>query len=123
MKRDPDLLRRILLKLESMEAGSGYGIEAADVDCSRADVLIEHFEILIDQNLVRVGENWALGESVYCQGLTSDGHDFVDRVRDPEVWQFVRDGASKVGSWSLKLAIALATKAIEQKANKILGLS
>lgn len=44
------------------------------------------------------------------------GHEFLDKVRDPEIWRKTKEGASRVGSWSVKFLGELAAGLIRTKA-------
>lgn len=47
------------------------------------------------------------------------GHEFLDSVRDPEIWQKTKEGAGKVGSWGVKLLADMATGFIRAKAQDL----
>lgn len=51
--------------------------------------------------------------------LTWQGHEFVDEVRDPEIWRKTKEGAEKVGSWSIKLLGELAAGFVRAKAAEL----
>ena len=40
--------------------------------------------------------------------MTSSGHDYLDSVRDPKIWQDIKNGLAKAGG-SASLAIVQAT--------------
>jgi hypothetical protein len=40
--------------------------------------------------------------------LTWFGHDFLDSVRDPAIWKATKEGAAKIGGFSVHLLGALA---------------
>ena len=54
--------------------------------------------------------------------LTWAGHDFLDTVRDPEVWTRTKDGASKMGGWTFGLLKDLGTAYLKHVAKERLGL-
>lgn len=83
MKRDMDVLRRILLALEDAPAGRGkmfvYDTRLADVDNA---VLKEHVHLANDERLAEFDLLDLLDEWVVNRArLTSRGHDFLDAVR------------------------------------------
>lgn len=47
--------------------------------------------------------------------LTWQGHDFLDKVRDPEIWHATKEGAKKAGGFSLELLGALAKGFLKKK--------
>jgi len=87
MKRDMDLVRKILLALEAYEHGyapsSGFMIRGYD-----GDVIEYHLRIMKQGDLIG-------GETVTAHGdtspmwLTWQGHEFLDAVRDDEIWSGV----------------------------------
>jgi hypothetical protein len=44
------------------------------------------------------------------------GYEFLDSVRDPDIWRKTKAGAEKMGSWTIKLLADLATGFIKAKA-------
>ena len=68
-----------------------------------------------------------LGESrhaklLHIRGLTWEGHDFLDTVRDPDVWKRTKEGASKMGGWTFGLLKDLGTAYLKHVAKERLGL-
>ncbi|WP_126941637.1 DUF2513 domain-containing protein, partial [Xanthomonas sp. BRIP62409] len=53
--------------------------------------------------------------------ITSDGHDFLDSVRDPEIWRKTKSGAGQLGSWTVRMLAEMASGYVRAKA-KDLGL-
>ena len=51
--------------------------------------------------------------------ITWDGYEFLDTVRDPEIWSKTKDGARKVGGWSLSLIRDLAAGFIKLRAGEL----
>jgi hypothetical protein len=47
--------------------------------------------------------------------LTWRGHEFLDTVRDGEIWRQTKETATKVGAASFQAIFAIATAAIKQK--------
>ena len=47
--------------------------------------------------------------------LTWDGCDFLDSVRDDEIWRQTKDGVTKAGGFSLDLMKALAKGLIKKQ--------
>lgn len=92
MTRDMDLIRELLLKLESLPlpAGamtllSGYEPELA-VEGYSGDQIQYHLDLLREAGLIESpGSQPALG--VTFRRLSFSGHDFLDSVRSPETWK------------------------------------
>lgn len=54
--------------------------------------------------------------------LTFSGHEFLESVRDPEVWKKAKEGAKHVGGFSLSLVGALAKGFVKKKAEQHAGI-
>ena len=131
MKRDMDLIRALLLKLEAI--GSSHKVMAFTADDE--EIAIEGYDEeqiayhlmllneagLIDSGGVRSGR-FASGEFSFRR-LTWNGHEFLDSVRDPEVWRMTKAGAAKVGGWTFGLIKDLATAVIKETVKEKTGLS
>jgi hypothetical protein len=67
-----------------------------------------------------IGRN--LFGDVHVSGLTWEGHDFLDAVRDPEVWKRTMDGAGKMGGWTFGLLKDLGAAYLKHVAKERLGI-
>lgn len=84
MKRDMELVRQILLKLEqNCNVASFYELNPNEFQASREE-LLGHSQLLLDRKLA-TGQ--IVGGRVLFQGLTWEGHDFLDNSRDSTVWE------------------------------------
>jgi len=54
--------------------------------------------------------------------LTFSGHEFLDTIRDPEVWRRTKAGALKVGGLSVALLKTIATGYLKHLIKEKLGL-
>jgi hypothetical protein len=55
-------------------------------------------------------------------GLSWQAHDFVDAVRDEQIWQRTKEGALNAGGWTLELLTDLAKGFLKQKIEKMTGI-
>ncbi len=80
--------------------------------------------MLFQAGLIECGPNVSLmmGEGWIFRQLTWQGHDFIDAVRDPEVWRRTKDGAPKVGGWTFGLIKDLGTAYVKHLVKERLGL-
>jgi DNA-binding transcriptional ArsR family regulator len=90
MKREKDLIRELLLKLESLplKPGKTFVLDgrepAIGVDGYSPDQITYHLELLKEDGLIESpGSQPAIG--VTFRGLSSRGHDFLDDIRNPAV--------------------------------------
>lgn len=120
MKRDTDLVRAILLKIE--EEGNPELRQVPVVEGYDEGLVTSHVALLMDAGLVSAIDASTLDSEDYIEiALTWAGHEFLDNVRDPEIWRTTKSGAAKLGSYSIGLLADLAKAALTAKA-KSLGL-
>lgn len=98
MKRDLDLLRIILLKIEE----SNEPILLSDMvrALGNGPLIRFHVELLIDANYIDVRKIPVLGvqhPDFYIYRLTNDGCDYLDAVRNDTVWSKCKDKLLPVG--------------------------
>ncbi len=120
MKRDMDLVREILLAVEGGTLSFGDEDEPDGLDHPR-DVVLHHLHLMEQAGLVEVMFRPLSGE-IHLRGLTWAGHEFLDTVRDPEVWKRTKEGASKVGGWTFGLIKDLGTAYLKHVAKERLKL-
>ena len=53
--------------------------------------------------------------------ITHDGYEFLDAIRDEEVWKNTKNIIAKTGGWTLKTIADIATEIIKQKAMSMIG--
>jgi len=125
MKRDLDLYRDILLYVEEAldpsdprlcstpdEVFAGRGGDAPEppVELHNRDprVVLRHLELMGQAGLIQLSmtRNSAGGIIHACvQGITHDGHDFLDTIRDDTVWNRTK---AQVGDAALHIVKAVA---------------
>lgn len=124
MKRNMDLIRSLLLKLEALDLSPGeiamldpdgeeLGVEGAGPD------EIEHHLYLIDEaGFIDTAGGGTL-DGLTFRKLTWEGYDFLDSVRDDRIWARTKQGASEAGGYTVELLKDLAKgfvrKQIEEK--------
>lgn len=124
MKRDMDLVRLIMLEIEgatSTRVGSGEISKALNYE---KNVIEYHLTLLEEAKYVEGhisrpvpgGAGWHNGWR-----LTWMGCDFLDKVRDPEIWRSTKAAANQLGGFSVSLLADLAKAILLAKA-KELGL-
>lgn len=113
MKRDPDTIRTLLTLFEEHEDWlvTPSAFDGLDL---RYAVIINHINVMEDANLVAPYE----GAKATKMGwrLTWEGYEFLEKTRDPEVWQKTKTAGGKLGSFSVSLLSELATGFVKAKA-------
>jgi Hypothetical protein (DUF2513) len=128
MKRDMDLIRTLLLRLEAlpMRPGGIAHLTAADKALAVPGKTVEE----VDYHLCQIEKSGLIdpggvapmvGIGFRC--LTWEGHNFVDSVRDDAIWHEAKEGAKKAGSLSLELLGALAKGLIKKKIEQHTGVN
>jgi len=127
MKRDMDLVRAILLKLEEQEGAQL--IPFLPVKGYSPEMVAEHCEMMHGYGLIKSftaekawgGEiaSWAAG------GLTWEGYDYLDKIRDDSVWNKTKEtiktkGLPLIFDTIKSVSTAIITAATEGAVNSIL---
>ena len=113
MKRDPDLIRELML---AMEAEDGAELLKLPIPAGHGRRVVEHhFRLLIEGGLVTAGYASPHGRSWAAVRLTWAGYDYLDRIRDPQIWRYTKAALSKTGAWSLETIGTIAKAAIVAK--------
>ena len=111
MKRDMDLIKWILDKMESVDAETAYMPTPAEFPGtnppSESDIN-EHCRLLVERGFVRGQPSlsgWIL------TGLTWAGHDFLDDSRESKVWQAAKKAAGSLSfGVFIKVLVETATR-------------
>ena len=121
MKRDLDIVRNLLLAIEAQSvaetnrAFAPSGFVQEDLEA--------HMPLLIDRQLIEA-KDWS---TLKTRGwgmvrLTWEGHDFLDSVRDPEVWRKTKEGLDAAGGFTFELMKSLAKGLVKKKIEKHTGI-
>lgn len=122
MKRDMDLVRELLLKLEAEPLdGNLWRLEpdALGIADHSLDEIAYHLVLLIDGGLLD-GEREQSGGFV-ARKLTWAGYDFLDSVRDAKVWRTTKDRMKAAGGFTIEILAAVAKKVVEENLVRIVG--
>ncbi|MCZ4342471.1 DUF2513 domain-containing protein [Sphingomonadaceae bacterium G21617-S1] len=114
MRRDPDLIRFILLTIEKDDHCEV--LRLPDINGYSDEAVHFHARLLVEKGLLRTFFPDRTGNQPWvCIRLTWEGYDFLEAIRDPAVWRSVKRAADKVGSWSVETLAALAKAMILAK--------
>jgi hypothetical protein len=119
-----DLVRDILLATERSDRDprGWVGLDLAPrskVEVSYHVHLLADAGLLIGQDLSHMGPD---GYEWMPKRLTWEGHEFLDNIRDPDVWRRTKEGAKEVGGFSLELLGALAKGFVKKKIEEHTGI-
>lgn len=125
MKRDMDLVRQILIELEAFDPlPHGYhSIAISKFNCASDyphDVIGGHLRMMHDAGLYTTYQNRANWRQF--NGLSWKGYDFLDAVRDDEVWRLTKEGVREVGGYTFELLSELAKGYLRTKIKQHTGV-
>lgn len=137
MERNLDVIRNLLLQIEA----SGLGFIEPDKIVKETSVEEEvvgyHLKLLyqagfIEAEIFRGKEGLAHSKKiqrdedyiVYVKpwSLTWEGHEYLDTMRDPEIWKMTKDSVKEVGSFSLDTLKSVAKGFIKTKLKQHTGI-
>ncbi|MFM0308365.1 DUF2513 domain-containing protein [Paraburkholderia sp. RL17-383-BIF-A] len=131
MKRDMDLVRELMLKLEALPLpSSGFTVIDAStvmVEGYTAEQIDYHLSLLQEARFIHAGglDFGMSGPGFNCgvgfRNLTWAGHDFVDAVRSPDVWSRTKQAASAAGGFTVELLVFAAKTYVESRIKGLLG--
>jgi hypothetical protein len=113
MKRDMDKVRSVMLALEAHNGPFMVTFDTPALgETESGNETVEYILMLQSAGFLESSQR-----SVYR--ISWAGHEFLDNVRDPEIWRKTKEGANKLGSWSLKLLGELAVGFARVKAQEL----
>ena len=125
MKLDPDLVRELLLWGErelpsnsgelNFPAIDGFGETEIAYNCLLANEA-GFFESIKVQS---AGEYFV---QAYPRKLTYQGHQYLETIRDDKIWAKAKEGATKIGSFSLETLGTVAKAVVAVQIKKYTGL-
>ena len=110
MQRNMDLVRMILMKLESSPGGwapRDFGIQSFS-----PQEIAYHAHIMIQEGLIEgcdVTSSGSSGPEALPTGLTWQGHEFLDLARDQDRWNRAKAIIAKVGGAPISVWMKVLT--------------
>jgi hypothetical protein len=123
MKRDMDLMRELMLKLEALPANRIVALSAGDAAIQikgySPEEVFYHLGLTKEAFFTHSAGSGRIGLIEFA-GLTWAGHDFVDAVRNPVVWDKTKQVAAAAGGVTIELLVATAKMYLEGKHKSII---
>ncbi|KWA05641.1 hypothetical protein WL26_23915 [Burkholderia cepacia] len=126
MKRDMDLIRELMLKLEALPMRPGGIVhitpnaEEVQVDGYDVEQIGYHLSLIKEAGLVdTAGMRPMVG--IGFRQLSWAGHDFLDSVRSPDVWDKTKQAATAAGGFTVELLVFAAKTYLEGKIKGLIG--
>src|SRR5690349_21148395 len=106
MKRDPDLIRHILLKIEENDNLDGYmgaGVFVNDRWLDKDEINF-HLKLLLEAGYIKGVQQSADNKtSVMISRLTWEGYEFLDAARDDGRWKAAKEAVGQAGGFTFDL--------------------
>lgn len=117
MKRDMEVIRKIILAVKSSEE------QVQSVEGVPDDKFNYHTMLLKEAGLIKGTVSASKNQNIIpnialITDLTWDGHDFADSIGDDTVWNTAKGRIQEVGSWTFDLFL----ECVKQEAKKRIGL-
>lgn len=120
-----DLVRDLLLQIEKFDQGYGGDIETEAGD-HEPQVVAEHLRLLLEARLIEgdaVPDDEYAFDHILPTRLTWSWHDFLETVRDPEIWKKTKEGALSARGFTLDLLQDLAKGFIKKQIEERTGIA
>ncbi len=104
MKRDMELIRKILLKLSDHE--HGFATQEFKIDGFTDEQVGYHCMLLDEAGLIKARDDTRLSSSSPCsepERLTWEGHEFIENARDENIWGQAKAAVDKIGDVSFSV--------------------
>lgn len=127
MKRDLDLIRELLLRLEATNLQISEPMpqfvmpQTLTEPGEDLDNITYHLHLLCDARFV---EPYLLAGNRFIgvTRLTWAGCDFLDSVRDEKIWRRTKEGAAKAGGFTVELLVDLAKGLLKKQVEEHTGI-
>jgi len=116
MKRDFDLIRHMLSDIEAMPAGEAIReFKYPEYDLATIE---EHVRLIDEAGFIKGEISDVMGGprtcSIFITGLSWEGHDFLDAMKDDNIWNKAKESVLKPGA-SITFGLLLEWLKIEAK--------
>jgi hypothetical protein len=105
MQRDMEYIRELLLKIEAAPDAIESSNRLISIPRNETEIqkLWYHLGMLVDDVsfVSAIDAHHEQGQEWLNMQLTWQGHEFLDTVRDPEVWARTKEGAKKAGNFAI----------------------
>jgi hypothetical protein len=122
VKFDKDVVREILLAIEA-SGGDPRGLIAIEIPGKSQEEVAYHIQLLDEAGFIEAEDLGDLCNYDWrAKRLTFQGHEFLDTVRDPEIWRKTKEGASKIGGVGVELLFTIGKAYAKQLLQEKLGI-
>ena len=114
MKRDPEIIRNILLALEANEEDP-YTLKRIEIEGVPAWLVSYQIELLHGGGFLHADDATSDEHDWIPTRLTWQGHELLDAIRDDTIWRRTKEKLEKVGGWTVPILQDVATSIIRQQ--------
>ena len=114
MKRDDEYIRNLLLEIENQDIPFISVFEGCSPSKEERKKNY-HIKLLCDAGLMTFQ-----GGSAYR--LTNQGHDYVEVIKNDNIWKRTKEGAAQIGGATLDMLKNIAIAYLKQEAAEKLGI-
>ena len=124
MKRDMELVRKVLLEVEELSISPIDWLIDFRVEGYEEDLVNYHVWLLWQAGFLEAMEDNTMGDDFRCfpSALRWEGVEFLESIRDPKIWRQTKAGVRKVGSAGLDIVWGLAKSYAKQQVADKLGV-
>ena len=128
MTRDMGVIRELLLKLESLPMRPGDIIiingQSAHlaIDGRSSGEIDYHLALIREAGFIDSPGSQPAGVGITFRRLSWRGHEFLDTVRNPEIWRETKIGIAKIGGASAEFVWEIAKGYVKHLAKEKLGI-
>ncbi|HHF7010411.1 DUF2513 domain-containing protein [Streptococcus mutans] len=119
MKFEPEVARDILLDVEELHQYPDPFTFSTSEKFNRAkkydiDTIAYHCNLLKEAGFLNYDPIYGNNElqMVFINGITYDGHQFLDSIRSPKVWRETKTRAEKLGVFTINIISDIASSVI-----------
>ncbi len=116
MKRDMDLIRDLLLRIESDPTFDGVHWIPFDKSYEFAGHSFEevtyHVDLLFEARLIKGNDR---GDAPMIRGLTWEGHEFLDDIKDSGIWEKTKARVAVLPGVALSVIAEIAKAEIKKR--------
>lgn len=122
MKRDMELIRKILLHLEEKQDVNNW--DSVVIEKYDPKVISYHIKLLYQAGLIEAKPlNTKDSYGMWlAKGLTWDGHDFIDAIKNDNIWAKIKGGIKSKGLELGQVSFAVLKEYAKMELKNILGI-
>jgi hypothetical protein len=121
MKRDLELVRELLIKIEQNESGKPIQLTAEDGASYTHEKVQYQLKLMWQAGLIDAKDISSFdGPDILILGMTWQGHDFLDVARDNNIWEAASDSAEQKGTELRSLPFEIAKELLIETAKKFI---